>query len=176
VNTLLNPDIIKAAASSTLGILSLMCLIIGVISLGLFRNSPVWARLFVFTLLLVGVGGFGAAALRQQAPQTAAAEASREFIVGRWQVEQVVAGGEGGSFVDYGDDGRFTGKQEAFVNGNGVRQPVGGTWHFGKLAKDQFRMDLVFDDGRQWNGTFRILDHEHIHNLGENYVAIRVAR
>ena len=103
-------------------------------------------------------------------------EASREFIVGRWQVEQVVAGGEGGSFVDYGDDGKFTGKQEVFVNGNGGRQPVGGTWHFGKLAKDQFRMDWCLTMAGSGTATFRILDHEHIHNLGENYVAIRVAR
>ena len=30
--------------------------------------------------------------------------------------------------------------------------------------------------GTQWSGTFRILDRDHIHNLGENYVAVRVAR
>ena len=177
MNNLLNPDIIKAAASSPLGILSLMCLIIGIVSLGLFRNAPVWAKLIVFIFLFVGVCGFGASIVRQQNPQpTIAPEASREFVIGRWQVEQAVAGAEGGSFVDYADDGRFIGKQEVFVNGTGRRQPVSGTWDLAKLAKDQFKLELKFDNGTQWSGTFRILDRDHIHNLGENYVAVRVAR
>ncbi len=176
MSNLLSPEIIKAAATSPLGILSLMCLIVGVVSLGLFRNSPVWAKLLVFILLLAGVSGFGAAVLHQQNPQPGTPEASREFVVGRWQVEQASLGAEGGSFVDYGDDGRFTGKQEVFVNGQGVRQPVSGTWTFARLAKDQFRMELKLDNGQPWKGTFRILDRDHIHNLGENYVAVRVAR
>jgi hypothetical protein len=50
MNNLLNPDVIKAAASSPLGILSLMCLIIGVVSLGLFRKTLIRAKLIVFVL------------------------------------------------------------------------------------------------------------------------------
>jgi hypothetical protein len=72
--------------------------------------------------------------------------------------------------------GRFIGKQEVFVNGTGRRQPVSGTWDLAKLAKDQFKLELKFDNGTQWSGTFRILDRDHIHNLGENYVAVRVVR
>ena len=177
MDNLLNPELIKAAASSPLGLLSLMCLLIGVISLGLFRKAPIWAKLTVFVLLLAGVFGFGASVVRQQNPQPEGTpEVSRDFLVGRWQVEQTVAGTEGGSFVDYAADGRFTGKQEVFVQGTGRRQPVSGTWELGKVAKDQFKLQLKFDSGTQWNGTFRILDRDHIHNLDENYVAVRVAR
>ena len=176
MDNLLNPEVIKAAATSTLGILSLMCLIVGIVSLGLFRNSPVWAKLVVFLIMLGGVFGFGSAVLRQQNPQPATPEASRSFVIGRWQVEQAVAGLEGATFVDYGEDGRFTGKQESFMNGNGVREPVNGMWQFEKLGKDQFRLDVTFDDGRPWKSTFRILDHDHIHNLDQNYVAVRVSR
>lgn len=176
MENLLNPEIIKAAATSTLGLLSLMCLIVGIVSLGLFRSSPTWAKLFVFVLLLGGVVGFGAAVLRQQNPQPAAPEASRKFVVGRWQVEQAIAGAEGGSFVDYDENGRFSGKQETFVNGQGIRRPVSGTWQFAQSGKDQFQLNLTFDSGEQWTGMFRILDRDHIHNLDQNYVAVRVAR
>jgi hypothetical protein len=177
MDKLLNPDVIKAAASSPLGLLSLMCLLIGVISLGLFRKAPVWAKLIVFVLLLAGVFGFGASVVRQQNPQPEGTpEASREFVVGRWQVEQTLGDAEGGTFVDYASDGRFTGKLETFVNGAGRREPVSGTWDLDKLAKDQFKLQLKFATGTQWSGTFRILDRDHIHNLDENYVAVRVVR
>jgi hypothetical protein len=96
--------------------------------------------------------------------------------IGRWEVEQKIIGTEGGSYVDYSEDGKFTGRQEAFVNGQGERRQVNGSWSYAKTAKDQFRLDLTFDNGQQWKGTFRILDHDHIHNLDENYVAIRVSR
>ena len=176
MNNLLNPEIIKAAAASPLGILSLMCLIIGVVSLGLFRKAPVWAKLLVFVFLFAGVIGFGATVVRRQNPQPRTADASREFVIGRWQVEQRIIGTEGGSFVDYDEDGKFTGRQETFINGQGVRQQVSGSWTFAKVAKDQFRLGVTYDNGQQWKGTFRILDHDHIHNLDENYVAVRVAR
>ena len=120
--------------------------------------------------------GFASAVLRQQNPKPPSAEASIEFIVGHWQVDQAVLGSEGGSFVDYEPDGRFSGKREVFVNGRGVREPVSGTWQFNKLASDRFRLDLVFDNGEKWKGAFRILDHDHIHNLDENYVAVRTPR
>jgi len=146
------------------------------VSLGLFRSSPVWAKLLVFVFLFAGVVGFGAAVVRQQNPQPWTPEASREFVIGRWEVEQKIIGTEGGSYVDYGEDGKFTGRQEAFVNGQGERRQVNGSWSYAKTAKDQFRLDVMFDNGQQWKGTFRILDHDHIHNLDENYVAIRVSR
>ncbi len=68
------------------------------------------------------------------------------------------------------------GNRKCSSTGTGQRQPVSGTWDLAKLAKDQFKLELKFDNGTQWSGTFRILDRDHIHNLGENYVAVRVAR
>lgn len=178
MDNLLNPEVIKAAASSPLGLLSLMCLLIGIISLGLFRKAPIWAKLVVFVLLLAGVFGFGASVVRQQNPQPEGTpEVSRDFVVGRWQVEQSMGGNaEGGTFVDYANDGRFSGKQEAFLNGVGRRETINGTWDIAKVAKDQFKLHLKFDTGNEWSGTFRILDRNHIHNLDQNYVSVRVVR
>jgi hypothetical protein len=62
------------------------------------------------------------------------------------------------------------------VNGSGVRQQINGSWDYKKLSKDQLRVTLSIDGGPQWNATFRILDHDHIHNLDENYVAVRVVK
>ncbi|GAB4191783.1 MAG: hypothetical protein Tsb002_20880 [Wenzhouxiangellaceae bacterium] len=55
----LNPEVIKAASQSTLGILSLMVLILGFISLAFFLRSPVWVKLIVFVFLFAGTAGFG---------------------------------------------------------------------------------------------------------------------
>jgi hypothetical protein len=175
VENLLNAEVIKAAASSSLGTLSLMCLIVGVITLAFFRSSPVRAKIFVFSLLLVGVAGFGYAVLNQQSPGKIP-EATRRFVTGRWQVEQKIAGIEGGSFIDYSEDGSFSGRQEAFTEGQGRRERVSGSWDFTKLAGDQFRMTLIFDNGNRWQGTFRVLGNDRIHNIDENYDAVRVPK
>jgi hypothetical protein len=177
MNNLLNPEVIKAAAQSPLGILSLMCLIVGIVCLGLFRTSPVWAKLAVFLVMLGSVFGFGTAVLREQNPRPAAPEASRDYIIGQWQIQQAGDGGEGRTFVDFGEDGRFTGKQETFdTNGKGVTTPLRGVWQFEKLRKDQFRLSMTYDNGRQWNGTYRILDQDHRYNVEENWVAVRGPR
>jgi TIR domain-containing protein len=174
---LLNLEVIKAAATSTLGILSLICLIVGIVSLGLFRNSPVWAKLLVFLIMLGGVFGFGTSVLREQNQRPAAPEASRDYMIGRWQIEQASAGLKGGTFIDFDEDGRFTGEEQAFTNGEGNRRSISGVWQFEKLGKDQFRLIMTYDDGRpQWKGTYRIWDHDRRFNIDENWVAVRVPR
>ena len=70
MDALLNAEIIKAAAASPLGILSLMCLIVAVVALAFFRKAPMNVRLGVFALLLLGVAGFAYALLAgKSAPQ-----------------------------------------------------------------------------------------------------------
>ncbi len=101
-------------------------------------------------------------------------EVTRQFVIGRWLVEQKIAGIEGGSFIDYLDNGNFSGRQETFMDGRGERLHVSGEWNFTKLAKDQFRMILKFDDGHQWQSTFSVVGHDRIHNMDENYDAVRV--
>lgn len=58
MENLLNGEVIKAAASSILGVLCLMCLILGIVSLALFKDAPVGAKISVFVLLFIGVVGF----------------------------------------------------------------------------------------------------------------------
>lgn len=179
MESLLNADVIKAAASSPLGTLSLMCLILGVVALAFFKQSPVRAKLVVFGFLVAGVAGFGYAILNQQQPgarpdAAGPPEATRDYVVGRWQVEQKVGGIEGGSFIDYHEDGRFTGRQETFINGQGARVSVSGNWEFAKLDRERFRLELAFDSGESWQGVFRILGRDRIHNTDQNYLAVRV--
>lgn len=81
MENLLNGEVIKAAASSTLGILCLMCLILGIVSLALFKDAPVGAKISVFVLLFIGVVGFGYVITKQQLPNLMP-EKPREFIVG----------------------------------------------------------------------------------------------
>lgn len=152
-----------------------MCLILGIVAMTFFKGAPVRARVLVFAMLFLGVAGFGYAILNQRS-SSPIPEATRQFISGRWQVEQKVAGIEGGSFVDYSEDGSFSGKQEAFIGGQGTRVQVSGSWNFTKLATDQFRLSLNFDNGNQWQGTFRILSPDRIHNIDENYDAVRVPK
>ncbi len=177
MESLLNAEIIKAAASSTLGVLSLMCLILAVLALGFFKGAPVKVRAGVFALLFFGVAGFAYAVLSTSTVSpTAPPEASREFGVGIVQIGQKIGGVEGGSFVNYAEDGRFSGRQETFVDGQGQRIPVSGTWTFSKIAKDQFRLQLSFDNGARWQGTFNIVSRDRIHNIDENYDAVRAHR
>jgi hypothetical protein len=63
---LLNPELIRAAASSPLGVLSLMCILIAVIAIIFFRNSSENIRLIAFVFMLAGVVGFGISISTQQ--------------------------------------------------------------------------------------------------------------
>jgi hypothetical protein len=103
-------------------------------------------------------------------------DASREFFVGRWQVEQQNAVFRGATFMDYFEDGSFSGLEEAFQGDTGRRVDRTGEWEFARLAKDRFRLILKFSDGRQWNGDFTIVNRDRIHNVHENYDAVRVPR
>ena len=58
-------QIITAAAASPLGILALLILAAAVLAFFFFKNAPIWARLFIFTLIFVAVCSFGAAVLHK---------------------------------------------------------------------------------------------------------------
>jgi hypothetical protein len=101
-------------------------------------------------------------------------EASRNFVVGRWQVEQLSGSRSAGSVADYQDDGTLTGSVTQFVNGFGQKQLVAGCWNFEKVSKDTFRLQVRFNNQSTWQGTFKILDQDHIQNIDENYVSVRM--
>lgn len=65
MDNLLDPEVISAASSSNLGILSLMILVLGVIALAFFRNAPDGIKFAIFILLFGGVLGFGAAIVKE---------------------------------------------------------------------------------------------------------------
>lgn len=104
------------------------------------------------------------------------AEPSRDFMVGRWQAEQEPTAGvlSGGSVLDFLDDGTFDGTATTFVVGIGRKQRLAGRWDFEKLSKETFRLKLRFDNQSTWLGTFKIIDQDHIHNVKENYISVRI--
>jgi hypothetical protein len=109
----------------------------------------------------------------QQPEQPTLNEVSRSFMIGRWQVEQAAGDVSGGTLMDYDDDGTFSGTMTTFVGGVGEKQHTAGYWNFQKLSKDTFRLRLQFDNQSTWVGTFKIIDHDHIHNIDQNYIATR---
>ncbi len=62
------PEIIEAAAQSPLGILALLVLVVGVVAVVLFRNSPDAVKMACFSMIFAGAAGFGLVVLVQAAP------------------------------------------------------------------------------------------------------------
>jgi hypothetical protein len=103
-------------------------------------------------------------------------EATRDFFVGRWQVDQKIGNSTGATSVDYLSDGTFAGYQTQFTDGSGKREDIHGTWVFRRLDKEKFHLDTTFDDGRTWSGDFDVVDANRVHNFDTNYIAIRLAQ
>lgn len=101
-------------------------------------------------------------------------EPSNDFFVGRWRVDQEIGSVSGGNVLDYDQNGRFSGKEIVVAGTEGRKIYESGTWEVVKLSAKTFRLNLRFDNGTQWTSAFRILDHDHIQNIDENYVAERV--
>lgn len=103
------------------------------------------------------------------------AELSRDFVLGRWQVEQASGSYSGGTVIDYRDDGTFSGSATAFNDkGEGMKVPVSGNWSFERLSSNGFRLGITFADGSTQSSEFKVIDRNHIHNTQQNYIAVRV--
>src|ERR1043166_4192140 len=61
----MDPEIIKAASTSPLGIIALMILVISAVSLTFFRDAPHRMGLVVFALLFLGAGTFSATVIHK---------------------------------------------------------------------------------------------------------------
>lgn len=101
-------------------------------------------------------------------------EATRDFVLGRWQVEQAAGQASSGTVMDFQADGTVTGSATQFINGFGRKVPLAGRWSFEALSANTFRMALELQNQPQQQATFKIIDHNHIHNIDQNYVAVRV--
>jgi hypothetical protein len=133
----------------------------------------------VYNGLMFQEVGFGQFSIKFAPPSSKGPEtieATREFFIGRWQVEQRFAAITGTVAADYLEDGSFSESQQVFQGDNGRRMDRTGHWEFAKQAKDRFRLTLNFSDGQKWNGDFTIVNHDRIHNIYENYDAVRVPR
>jgi hypothetical protein len=68
-------DIIRAAATSPLGILALLILVTGVLAFLFFKDAPILVRFLIFVMIFGAVCSFGGAVLRKT--QTAAVEQAK---------------------------------------------------------------------------------------------------
>jgi hypothetical protein len=109
----------------------------------------------------------------QKPEQTPSPEASRDFMVGRWQVDQTYGETSIRTLVNYEDDGTYHGSTTTSVGGKGESVPWTGNWTLDKLSKDTFRLKLLVKNKVAWEGTFKIIDHDRIHNIDQNYDAVR---
>ncbi len=100
--------------------------------------------------------------------------ATRDFIVGRWEVDQQFDTNYfGGTSVVYYKDGTLKGWADRFINNAGSREQWAGTWDIKVLADDQFQLKATLN-GAPYEFTFRIFDQNHIQNVDNNYVAVRL--
>lgn len=100
-------------------------------------------------------------------------ELSRDFVIGRWLVEQANGDLGGGTVIDYKKNGTFTGQVTQFVGEVGRRGSTSGNWEFEGMSDNTFQLNLEFNDGRAWTGTFKVIDRNRIHNIDQNYIAVR---
>jgi hypothetical protein len=125
----------------------------------------------------IGFGQFSIKFAQPTSKGPEAVEATRDFFIGRWQVEQRFGTGISGTVIaDYLEDGSFSESEAAFQGDTGRRVERAGHWDFAKQAKDRFHLTLKFVDGQQWNGDFTIVNRDRIHNIYDNYDAVRVPR
>jgi len=114
----------------------------------------------------------------QPQPAVQDIEASREFFIGHWQVNQEISSENGmvtGTVTtNYYENGRFEGYELDVVGNQGQKVPQSGNWQVEILSRQNFRLSLRYDNGFSWTGTFRIVDRNHIHNIDANYDAVRV--
>lgn len=101
--------------------------------------------------------------------------ASREFVLGGWQVEQDY--GNSHSYANYLGDGTCTFKFDKFVGVDGRREAAACRWNFEKLSDKRFRLtgEYTFRDGikEKWDSTFDIVDGNRVHSVNGNFDSVR---
>lgn len=89
MDNLLNPELISAASNSSLGILSLMILVLGIIALAFFRNASDGIKFTIFILLFGGVVGFGAAIVKEVPEPIDTGQTNPETVAEQETVQEV---------------------------------------------------------------------------------------
>ncbi len=110
----------------------------------------------------------------EYASSPASPVASRDFMIGRWQVQQAAGSVSGETVADYFADGRVEDTENRFEGDTGRKVQDKGTWDFEKLSDSSFRLSVQFDNGSSFQGKFEILDQNRVHNIDQNYIANRL--
>jgi len=101
---------------------------------------------------------------------------TRDFLAGHWVVDQTIGPFSGGTTVDYRADGTFAGYYILFNGATGRKVPTKGHWDFTPQSNDTFQLTLTYDTPQPevWTRTIRVIDHDHLQNTDDNYVASRM--
>lgn len=100
--------------------------------------------------------------------------ATRDFMVGQWEVRQDMGALGAGTVVTYFGDGTFAGVIVYFNGGFRTQQPIQGIWQFVPLDDSTFRVDWQSTLGEFGSEVFAIEDQDRIRNVLDNYTAFRV--
>jgi len=103
-------------------------------------------------------------------------ELSRDFVVGTWRAEREDEDAAIGTDIDFEEDGRFSGQTMQFVGAVGQRAAAAGSWKFQKLSNNSFRLTMRYDNQLTDTATFKVIDENRVHNIKENYIAVRIKR
>lgn len=156
------PDI-GARTARPLWLMALLAVVTGVVAYTLFSGGSLQKA------MIPGWLEFDFAPRPPAAPAPLRPAASREFILGEWEVEQWSGSNAANTRLTYYADGTVKG----WGTYAGLRTPWTGQWDFEKLSDDTFRLNATIN-GATMNSSFRIFDRDHIQNLDNNYMAVRV--
>jgi hypothetical protein len=132
-----------------------------------------WQLYLGLTIEEIGIPELLTIKLRQPPGKGQTVVISQDFIVGRWRVKQNFGQASNETIIDYRPDGTFTGEANGFQGGIGQRQFIQGQWYFDKISDESFQLTISSYNQQPVVSTFKIIDQNKVHNINQNYIAIR---
>ena len=133
----------------------------------------VYISSFIIAIILFSSASFLHSIIIDKNPQiTKQIRLSQDFILGRWRVEQAFGDISSVTVTSYEQDGTCSGY--GYTTGfQGQRQNFRGEWKFRKISSKKFQLEILFENQKSWSSTFAMINENKIHNIDENYMAIR---
>ena len=102
--------------------------------------------------------------------------ASREFLIGRWEAPPKAGEMDGGSYMEYFENGRCEIFMTPFFKSDGPRTKVQGTWETIVVSRDKLHVAVKSDGGETVIRYLKLTDHNRIRNMTDECDTVRVVR
>ena len=102
--------------------------------------------------------------------------ATREFLIGRWDLQPKAGETESGAYMDYLENGRCEIFMGQFFRPDAPSPKLQGSWEIQVVSRDKLYLEVNFDNGQSWRGYFKLFAQDRIRNMTDDYEAVRVAR